>query len=123
MQNEGGSAETQHAATTPIADPFAWFRYRPEERTGSEGGTIVADEEIPDVCRITLEARCPIAPYAITCGVYDGMVHTTWASSANEAHSKYEGMKRDLRDFATGRKEADFGTVTEWISNFVEKWQ
>ena len=59
MQNEGGPAETQHAATTPIAEPFAWFRYCPEERTGSEDGTIVADEEIPDVCRITLEARCP----------------------------------------------------------------
>ena len=36
--------------------------------TGSENGTIIADEEYKNVCRITLE-KCE-RYYAITCGVY-----------------------------------------------------
>jgi len=47
--------------------------YQPYQ-TGSEGGLIIADEEYRDSCRITLE-KCE-RYYAITCGVYGGMMHT-----------------------------------------------
>ena len=46
--------------------------YQPYQ-TGSEGGLIIADEEYRDSCRITLE-KCE-RYYAITCGVYGGMMH------------------------------------------------
>ena len=41
--------------------------YKPNS-IGSEGGTIIADEEYKESCRITLE-RCERYD-AITCGVY-----------------------------------------------------
>lgn len=46
--------------------------------------------------RITLEQGGQTAPYAITCGIYGFMVHTTWAGSEAEAASKYQAMKDDL---------------------------
>ena len=42
--------------------------------TGSENGIILRDEEYKGSCRGTLE-KCP-KYYAISCGVYGGMVHT-----------------------------------------------
>lgn len=48
--------------------------YKPDS-IGSEGGTIIADEEYKESCRITLE-RCERYD-AITCGVYGSMMHTT----------------------------------------------
>lgn len=52
--------------------------YQPDQ-TGSEGGLIIADEEYRDSCRITLE-KCE-RYYAITCGVYGGMMHTASCNS------------------------------------------
>ena len=49
--------------------------YKPDS-IGSEGGTIIADEEYKESCRITLE-RCERYD-AITCGVYGSMMHTTF---------------------------------------------
>lgn len=46
--------------------------YKPNS-IGSEGGTIIADEEYKESCRITLE-RCERYD-AITCGVYGCMMH------------------------------------------------
>ena len=45
--------------------------YKPDS-IGSEGGTIIADEEYNESCRITLE-RCERYD-AITCGVYGSMM-------------------------------------------------
>ena len=47
--------------------------YKPNS-IGSEGGTIIADEEYKESCRITLE-RCERYD-AITCGVYGCMMHS-----------------------------------------------
>ena len=49
--------------------------YKPNS-IGSEGGTIIADEEYKESCRITLE-RCERYD-AITCGVYGCMMHTAF---------------------------------------------
>ena len=51
--------------------------YQPDQ-TGSEGGLIISDEEYKDSCRITLE-KCE-RYYAITCGVYGGMMHTAFCT-------------------------------------------
>lgn len=64
--------------------------------TGSEGGSILADEEYKESCRITLE-KCE-RYYAITCGVYGSMVHTAFADARNY-HSIYDAMKKDLQEF------------------------
>lgn len=66
------------------------------DETGSENGKIIRDEEYKSACRITLE-KCA-RYYAITCGVYGGMVHTVFCSET-ESLEKYELMKKDLVDF------------------------
>lgn len=63
---------------------------------GSENGTIIADEEYNNSCRITLEKNGCTAPYSITCEVYGLMCHTTFSNSEIDVKSKYESMKQEL---------------------------
>ncbi len=76
---------------------------------GSENGLIICDEEYKCSCRITLE-KCP-KYYAITCGVYGAMVHTSFCSE-EDSLVKYEAMKKELADFidkdTTEDEEYDF---------------
>lgn len=92
-----------------------------EVERGPEEGWIIEDEEIPGVCRITMEEDCRAAPYGITCGTYGLMMHTTWAETYEEAREKYEGMKRDLRG-CVERHENDSFIEEEWCQEFVARW-
>ena len=105
---------------SPEADPCAWLSYESGSEKGSEDGWIVEDEEIPGVCRITLEEGGH-TPYAITCGVYGLIVHTAFASDYDEAMGKYEGMKRDLEDYARQCEDDGFDS-TAWIRALVDRW-
>ena len=77
--------------------------------TGSEGGIAFSDEEYKNACRITLE-KCD-EYYAITCGVYGSMVHTTFTDFSHY-QALYEEMKQDLQKFidsdTTEEEELDF---------------
>ena len=105
----------------PEADRLAWVPVDLEVERGPEEGWIIEDEEIPEVCRITLEEGCQTAPYGITCGVYGLMVHTTWAKGRQEAMEKYEGMKRSLRECAEKLGDDSFDEG-EWCSTLVDTW-
>ena len=91
--------------------------YKPDS-IGSEGGTIIADEEYKESCRITLE-RCERYD-AITCGVYGSMMHTIFY---DKSHSQevFDNMKRDLQEFidkdTTAEEEDIF--YEEFIKNFI----
>jgi hypothetical protein len=63
---------------------------------GSEGGTILRDELHPKGSRITLERTA--TRFAITCGVYDWMVHTRFFASEDEAVAAFEEMKPALAE-------------------------
>lgn len=73
-----------------------WKNLYVEGMIGSENGEILADEEYQNSCRITLE-KCE-SYYAITCGVYGGMVHTAFADSSHY-QEMYSAMKKDLQEF------------------------
>jgi hypothetical protein len=78
-----------------------WLRLTDEHAVGaapgSEGGTVVIDEEHdPRGARITLERDAKAAPAAITCGLYGWMMHTRRFSDTATARSEYEAMKIDL---------------------------
>ena len=97
--------------------------------TGSEGGTIVLDEEHGLGARITLEKDGAIAPFAITCGIYGWMFHTRFFSSLDEATQAYEVMKPELvtileaipfsSDPEVKEKSA---RVSKAISDFVDRF-
>ena len=69
--------------------------YKPNS-IGSEGGTIIADEEYKESCRITLE-RCE-GYDAITCGVYGCMMHTVFCDKSHSL-AVFDNMKKDLQEF------------------------
>jgi hypothetical protein len=81
---------------------------------GTESGKIIRDEEFSDGARITLEKE-GYAPFAITCGVYSLMFHTTYASTETEANVKYAGMKSEIE-----RLFDEDAEPLAWCEKFVE---
>jgi hypothetical protein len=63
--------------------------------TGPENGIILRDEEYSASARITLE-RDGYTPFAITCGIYDRLVHTAFFATEQEANQAFEAMKGEL---------------------------
>lgn len=91
-----------------------WKDISSEWSIGSEGGTVLLDEEYKSACRITLE-RCE-RYYAITCGVYGAMVHTVFCGADN-CQEKYEQMKAELQQFI------DTDTTWEEESAFYDSFK
>ena len=81
-----------------------WEKYHPIETIGSEGGTIIFDEEYQQTCRITLE-KCRDY-YAITCGVYGDMVHTAFCGEENYVET-YQSIKDELKNFVDNIYQKD----------------
>ena len=90
--------------------------YKPNS-IGSEGGTIIADEEYKESCRITLE-RCERYD-AITCGVYGCMMHTSFC---NKSHGQevFDNMKKDLQEFIDKDTTADEESI--FYEEFTSKY-
>lgn len=95
---------------------------------GSERDVILQDEAYIQGARITLE-RCHYPPFAITCGIYGWMVHTTFASSLDEALAKLEAMKKRLREICQlipfpddMELEAKSHTVSKALEAFVREF-
>jgi hypothetical protein len=95
--------------------------------TGSEGGSIIKDDEHPDGARITLESNA-VAPFAITLGVYGWMFHTTFYSDETTALNTFEAMKDCLGTIlaliplATEYNDEHEEKVNTAISNFIERF-
>jgi hypothetical protein len=89
---------------------------------GSEGGTILLDDELHADARITIE-HGGWAPFSITCGVYGNMVHTRFFSSEAEARQQYGEMKAALLELVASLAEApDLVVVGDLCSGFVERF-
>jgi hypothetical protein len=90
---------------------------------GSEGGSIVLDEEHPLGARITLECDATIAPFAITCGIYGWMVHTRFFGVQSEARGDYDLMRgalSGLLEKANENVNDSSQVLMEGVSAFVE---
>ena len=85
--------------------------------SGSEEGEILADEEYKDACRITLE-KCK-KYYAITCGIYGGMVHTVFCD-VELFQQTYNDMKKDLQEFIDTDTSLD--EELKFYDSFVSKY-
>jgi hypothetical protein len=88
-------------------------------QSGSENGTILYDEDLPEGARITLEEGGS-TPFSITCGIYGLMAHTVFASSKKEALDKYKSMKQDIESFML-RKTSEREN-SDWCSWFAHKY-
>jgi hypothetical protein len=99
-------------------------------RRGSEGGAILRELEHPDGARIALERGGAVSPFAITCGIYGWMVHTSHYSTLREAEIDYEKMKEDLsRILSLMPRKGDpnareeMPRVVDEISTFTEHYR
>jgi hypothetical protein len=97
-------------------------------QNGSEGGTIVRDDEHDQGVRITLERNCCHGvPFAVTCGIYGWFFHTRLLGSESEAEypamlvalTAIIGMIPDADD---PKSNAKTGQVTDAIGAFVARF-
>jgi hypothetical protein len=109
-----------------------WHPYE-EGRTvgqkGSEGGTIIRDDEHSYGARITLERDCLRVPYAITCGVYGLMMHTRFIADEPTAQHAYDQMQSALNTIlALLPREDDpdfiekYDSASDAMHEFVERF-
>ncbi len=96
---------------------------------GSENGTIVLDDEHSLGARITLERETRTAPFAITCGIYELLVHTRFFSHKEDAAAQFEAMKIALAEIIESiplvsdpEKDAKRHAVYDSISAFLERY-
>lgn len=94
-------------------------------KSGSEGGTIVCDDEHCLGARVTLERNCTAAPWCITCGMYGWFFHTRFLSE-EDAVRDYPKMKvaidqilATVPDGGDPEAESRFGPVYDAIHQFV----
>ena len=69
-------------------------------QSGSEDGIIIRDEIYARRARITLESETPIAPFAITCGIFGWMVHTRYFGTRAQADAEFAKMQKELARIA-----------------------
>lgn len=99
-----------------------WYLYESGSNIGHKGpgeGVIIYDEEYDKSAHITLE-KGGIQPFEITCGIYDAMVHTAFASTDNEAKRKYSSMKKDIEKLLKWLSTHEYSS--EPIQQFVKKY-
>ena len=98
---------------------------------GTEGGTILTDEEHPIGARITLERDCRRAPYAITTLIYNWTVHTRFIADEPTAFHEYQAMKATLQSDvlpqipvteADDDYAADYDAIGDLLVEFAERY-
>lgn len=108
----------------------AWSAYANGETigtTGAEGGQLVRDEEHISGARITLEQDCISAPYAITCSIYEWLLHTRFFADEPTAAQQYDRMKSALEGLialipTADAPDADPDQAQAAIDSFVEAY-
>lgn len=103
-----------------------WINYQNGStigESGTENGNIIFDEEHVDGARITLEQNChQNIPFAITSGIYGGIVHTTFASDKSEATLKYNKMKLCIEEGLGICKLAGETEMSSWVEKFCNQY-
>ncbi len=93
--------------------------WEPGDGEATEGGTVVRTEEMPFWSLITLERDCHRGiPFAITCGIYNAMMHTVYRSTADDAAATYDAMKLGLERLA----DVDESVFYDELSSFVDQF-
>ena len=95
---------------------------------GTEGGTVIADEQHPRGARIMLERDCLRAPFAITCTIYGWAYHTRFLADEATAKQAYDDMKVALLDIldllpqSEDDEIADAEQVEQAVEDFAERF-
>jgi hypothetical protein len=94
-------------------------RWEPADGEATEGGTVVRTEQMPYWSLITLERDGHRGiPFAITCGIYNAMVHTVYRRTEAEAVATYDAMKLGLEHLV----DVDTTVFYDELSTFVDRF-
>lgn len=98
-------------------------------QNGTEGGTILRDDEHPWGARITLESDASFAAFAITCGIYSWMMHTRFIKTRQQADADYDAIKTELARILDlvplsddPERDEKLTQVSDAISGFVDRF-
>lgn len=108
----------------------AWIEYDSGATLGApgtEGGTILIDEEHPLGARITLERDARRVPCAIEVSIYGWMVHTRFFTDEGAARHAYENMKADVENVlhllpSENADMEDYDAFETALSDFQERF-
>jgi hypothetical protein len=87
---------------------------------GSESGTIVFDESIDDLARITVETKLREIPAAITFGYIGLFVHTCYFPSNVEAMDFVKRLKPALEDISKVADKSDGQELFSAVQKMVD---
>ncbi|MCP3099417.1 hypothetical protein LZ198_11105 [Myxococcus sp. K15C18031901] len=79
--------------------PYGWRPFNDGGSVGwmgSQGGTIVRDEDFADQLRLTYEADESRSFHAVTCTVTGWLMHHRFFDDAEDAHAAFDAMKPAL---------------------------
>ncbi|AYB29128.1 hypothetical protein [Chryseolinea soli] len=83
-------------------------------QTGSEGGTILRDEENTFGARVTLEGKGDVAPFSITIGIYGLLFHTEFFLDLAQAQKCFDLFKRKIEDIIHHYSISEDRREAEW---------
>lgn len=97
--------------------------------TGSEGGTIVVDEEHEVGARITLEHGGTTAPFSITCGIYGWLMHIRFFDDRRVCQREFFQMKLAVAeilalfpDQSDSERDRKMWEVIAALEDFIERF-
>lgn len=76
-----------------------WYHFNHKKtigKRGSEEGIIVSDVEYNHAARITIEQDGITAPFSVTVGIYDVMMHTDFFSTYTQAQNYQERIMKNI---------------------------
>jgi hypothetical protein len=81
---------------------------------GSEGGSIIRNEENTLGARVTLEDKGDVAPFSITLGIYGLMFHTAFFSTVGHGQRGFELFKENIELLISHCSNEETNRDSQW---------
>ncbi|GIZ15824.1 hypothetical protein [Capnocytophaga catalasegens] len=90
-------------------------------KRGAEEGIIVSDVEYNHAARITIEQDGITAPFSVTVGIYDVMMHTDFFSTYTQAQSYQERIMKNIERIVALLEVYETDRDAQWQQSLNEE--
>lgn len=101
-----------------------WYHFNHKKtigKRGSEEGIIVSDVEYNHAARITIEQDGITAPFSVTLGIYDVMMHTDFFSTYAQAQSYQERIMKNIERIVALLEVDETDRDAQWQQSLNEE--
>lgn len=101
-----------------------WYHFNDKKtigKRGSEEGIIVSDVEYNHAARITIEQDGITAPFSVTVGIYDVMMHTDFFSTYTQAQSYQERIMKNIERIVALLEVYEANRDAQWQQSLNEE--